>query len=189
MRILIDPGHGGFAPGARRKGLAEKNLVLGVGLHLRRLLKAGGFEVDMTREEDRFVRLRKRAAMANSGNYDLVICIHNNASVSTKPYGDQVYVYHERNRWMAEKVLFELQRARPENLTGGPWTRTEVRTDLYMLRKTRPVTLFVEAGFISNPNDRDWLDIARGGSIPLALFRAVVKIEIEKEKRNGKRQD
>ena len=188
MRILIDPGHGGLAPGARRKGLAEKNIVLGVSLRLRRLLKAGGFEVNMTREDDHFVRLRKRAAIANRGNYDMVICIHNNASVSTKPYGDQVYTYHERNRWMAEIMLAELQRARPENLAGGPWTRTEVRTDLYMLRKTRPVTLFVEAGFISNPNDRDWLDIAQKGSIPLALFRAVVKIQIEKEKRDGKRQ-
>ena len=186
MKILIDPGHGGWQAGARRWGFAEKDIVLMTGRRLRNILRAGGYEADMTREGDAYRSLRRRARMANSGGYDMVVCIHNNAWLTEEPYGDQVYVYHEENLWMAEIMLGRLQEARRHRARrGGRWTRTEARRDLYMLRKTRPLTLFVEAGFISNAGDRDWLLECAGEEIAMALFRGIVGVELELERRQG----
>lgn len=63
--VIIDPGHGGFDPGAVRNGVMEKDLVLDVSLRLRRMLEEAGATVLMTRETDVFRSLLFRSAFAN----------------------------------------------------------------------------------------------------------------------------
>jgi N-acetylmuramoyl-L-alanine amidase len=63
--VIIDPGHGGFDPGAVRNGVMEKDLVLDVSLRLRRMLGEAGATVLMTREADVFRSLLFRSAFAN----------------------------------------------------------------------------------------------------------------------------
>lgn len=82
--ICIDPGHGGKDPGCvSRDGrkIQEKDIVLAVGLKLRKLLNEGypGMKVVMTRDSDRFIELDQRANIANKANSDLFISIHVNA--------------------------------------------------------------------------------------------------------------
>lgn len=75
--VMIDPGHGGFDPGARTPAMEEKALTLGLALALReRLLADGGVRVAMTREGDRFVALEERAAAARRLGADLFLSIH-----------------------------------------------------------------------------------------------------------------
>ncbi|MCB1386336.1 MAG: N-acetylmuramoyl-L-alanine amidase [Nitratireductor sp.] len=77
--IVIDPGHGGIDGGSkgRKIGLVEKEVTLGVGKKLGPLLeKAGPFHIVYTREEDVFVSLRERQAVAERANGDLMISIH-----------------------------------------------------------------------------------------------------------------
>jgi N-acetylmuramoyl-L-alanine amidase len=78
-RIVIDPGHGGYQPGAiSRTGLAEKDVTLDIALRLRRLMKQSPFEVLLTRDTDQTVTLADRVAFANSHNADLFVSIHIN---------------------------------------------------------------------------------------------------------------
>ena len=82
--ICIDPGHGGHDPGCVSrdgKNVKEKDIVLSVGLKLRKLLNEGypGMKVVMTRETDKFIELGERANIANRNNSDLFISIHVNA--------------------------------------------------------------------------------------------------------------
>lgn len=82
--ICIDPGHGGHDAGCiSRDGTKtmEKNIVLGIGLKLRDLLKEGypGMKVVMTRSDDRFIQLGERAAIANRNNSGLFVSIHVNS--------------------------------------------------------------------------------------------------------------
>lgn len=82
--ICIDPGHGGKDPGAVSrdgKKTQEKDIVLSVGLKLRKLLNEGypGMKVVMTRDSDKFIELNERANIANKANSDLFISIHINA--------------------------------------------------------------------------------------------------------------
>lgn len=76
--VVIDPGHGGFDPGAiAAGGMAEKDVVLGLAMALRvRLLEQGGVRVAMTRNDDRFLPLQERRDTARQLGADLFISIH-----------------------------------------------------------------------------------------------------------------
>ena len=78
-RVVLDPGHGGRSPGAHfATDLVEKDLTLDIALRLRDLLREAGFEVAMTRQDDREVSLEERAAFANGAGADLFLSIHVN---------------------------------------------------------------------------------------------------------------
>ncbi len=76
--IVIDPGHGGPDSGAQAKtGDEEKEVVLDVGKRLRdQLLKTNRFRVVMTRDDDYYVPLDERVAIARTNNAALFISIH-----------------------------------------------------------------------------------------------------------------
>jgi len=92
-RIVIDPGHGGHDTGTiGPDGVEEKNVVLDVGLRLRRLIQQRmGSEVVMTRSDDTFIPLEERTAIANQRGADLFISIHANASRDKSARGIEVY--------------------------------------------------------------------------------------------------
>lgn len=78
--IVIDPGHGGKDPGAvGYKKYREKVVVFQIAKELRKILKNRGYKVYMTRETDKFIRLRNRTRFANRKKADLFISIHANA--------------------------------------------------------------------------------------------------------------
>lgn len=90
--IVIDPGHGGFQPGARAGGgHYEKELTLQMAQTLRHELEARGHKVFLTRDSDKFVALGARSRAANQHNADILISLHANDSPSTKPSGIETY--------------------------------------------------------------------------------------------------
>lgn len=78
-RIIIDPGHGGESGAISESGLMEKEITLDVALRLRRLMENGPYDVLLTRETDKSVRLDKRVAFANENKGDLFVSIHVNS--------------------------------------------------------------------------------------------------------------
>lgn len=81
--VIIDPGHGGSDPGAVVKNsvgasVYEKDLNLDISLKLYNMLKAVGFNVQLTRTDDTYVDLYDRAALANNQNASLFVSVHNN---------------------------------------------------------------------------------------------------------------
>ncbi|MGA1025908.1 MAG: N-acetylmuramoyl-L-alanine amidase, partial [Lutimaribacter sp.] len=78
--VVLDPGHGGIDPGAQRGGESEKNLMLAFARELRDTLRrVGGFEVVLTREDDRFVSLERRIAIAHQARAHLFLSLHADA--------------------------------------------------------------------------------------------------------------
>ncbi len=96
MRIMVDPGHGGRDPGAVRSRYREKDWNLDVAKELTRLLKKGGFEVQMTRDNDSFIALSERSKKSNKFKADLFVSIHTNASRNRSANGFQVYFRSEK---------------------------------------------------------------------------------------------
>ena len=94
VRVMIDPGHGGKDPGAiGPTGLKEKDVVLAIGRKIReKLSRSGEFDVRMTRDEDVFIPLEERTAMANKGRADIFVSIHINASRNRSAEGFSTYV-------------------------------------------------------------------------------------------------
>lgn len=80
--VVIDPGHGGYYPGASGQVL-EKTVNLAVGLKVRDLLQASGVDVTMTRKGDSAFSpnlrndLDQRAKLADGKS--LFVSIHSNA--------------------------------------------------------------------------------------------------------------
>src|SRR5947207_1175327 len=73
-RVVIDAGHGGNDPGASAASkLTEKAVTLDVANRLRDLLRKSGFDVVVTRGNDRLVALRDRATIANTSNGDVLV--------------------------------------------------------------------------------------------------------------------
>ena len=92
-RIVLDPGHGGYDPGAiGPAGVREKDVALDVALRAARALRAAGLDVRLTRDTDRAVPLENRSAMANAADADLFVSVHCNASESAQGHGIETYV-------------------------------------------------------------------------------------------------
>lgn len=74
--VVLDPGHGGVDPGAERQNVAEKDLMLSFARGLRDELTRQGVDVVLTREEDVFVALETRVAIAHQARADIFISLH-----------------------------------------------------------------------------------------------------------------
>jgi len=92
-RVVIDAGHGGHDTGTiGQNGYMEKELVLDVARRLKRLIESElDAEVVMTRNDDTFVPLETRTAIANQQQADLFISIHANSSSSASVRGVETY--------------------------------------------------------------------------------------------------
>ncbi len=91
--IVVDAGHGGEDLGAvGRRGIREKDVVLGVALELARLLNGDPmFKAILTRDDDTFVPLKKRAEIANEANADLFISLHANSAPRKSARGFETF--------------------------------------------------------------------------------------------------
>ncbi|MDX1975822.1 MAG: N-acetylmuramoyl-L-alanine amidase [Rickettsiales bacterium] len=96
--IVIDPGHGGIDPGAiGPDGTQEKHITLDFSKVLKEyLLKTGRYRVILTRENDRFIMLRKRVEVARKAKADLFISIHADSALDDEARGLSVYTLSEK---------------------------------------------------------------------------------------------
>ena len=121
-KIVVDAGHGGHDVGTiGPDGLTEKALVLDVALRLGKLLESRmGAEVVYTRDDDTFVPLETRTAIANKEQADLFISIHANSSREPEARGVETYYLNftssadalevaARENAVSEKSIHELQ--------------------------------------------------------------------------------
>ena len=94
FKLVLDPGHGGEDPGAiGPTGLKEKDVVLRISTKVRdKVRKDLGWDVIMTREDDRFIRLEDRTAIASTEEGRLFVSIHANACKDRSIRGIESYV-------------------------------------------------------------------------------------------------
>lgn len=94
MRVVLDPGHGGFDPGAvGPNGLQEKDVVLDVARRTARAIEveSPGTRVFLTRSDDYYLPLSARTALANRYAADIFISCHANASHARSAHGVETY--------------------------------------------------------------------------------------------------
>ncbi len=98
--IVIDSGHGGKDPGtignfARTK---EKNITLSYAKELgKQLSNTGRYKVYLTRDDDRFIPLKKRVEIARKKKADLFISLHANSISDESVYGFSIYTLSEKS--------------------------------------------------------------------------------------------
>lgn len=114
--IVIDAGHGGYFPGARYGGYAEKNINLQMALKLGAMIEKNmpQIKVVYTRKSDKHFSenlrtdLQARADIANNAGGDLFISIHANAHRNTGIRGVETLIMGESELETSENeaILF-----------------------------------------------------------------------------------
>ena len=142
--VMLDPGHGGIDPGAERSSVKESDLMLTFALELRDLLvRTGGFQVILTRNEDVFVPLETRVALARRAGADLFLSLHADALAEGRAEGSTVYTLSETASDVASQQLAE-RHDRADLLAGVDLSEQddEIATILMELARTetRPRT-------------------------------------------------
>jgi N-acetylmuramoyl-L-alanine amidase len=93
VRIVIDPGHGGYDRGAGHSDSKESEIVLKISQKLRDLLvKDKLFKVTMTRDRDEHVSLQARTRIAEEAKADLFLSIHVNSLTDQSVRGTEFYI-------------------------------------------------------------------------------------------------
>ena len=153
--ILLDPGHGGFDPGAvGPSGLTEKDVNLAVALLTAEILQREGYNVMLTRNDDRFISLKDRVEMANSLEAMLFVSIHSNSANATYSEGTETFIAPDKvasSQLLADalqqNLLKELKR----------YDRGVKKENFYVIKYTDMPAALVEVAFISNPHEESLL--------------------------------
>ena len=168
--IVIDAGHGGEDGGASGEdGTKEKDLNLLVAQSLADILTAAGYDVRMTRTDDRLLYdlygdltdykghkktydLRNRLRFTEEAGADLLISIHMNKFPQPQYSGLQVYYSPNapESRTVAEVIRnYTKLYLQPENER-----ETKAATSsIYLLHRIQRPAVMVECGFLSNEEE------------------------------------
>ena len=185
--VVIDPGHGGFDPGATAGGYVEKALVLDLARALKAELEELGIaRVALTREDDRYLLHNERYRIAQRLEADLFLSIHaDSAGDSAEVEGASIYTLSEEASSRAA-ALFAARENATDVIGGVDLSKeTESVSDILVelsQRRTQERSIrFADliasegSGSISfHPQARRsaWLAVLRAPDIPSVLFES-----------------
>ncbi len=168
--IVLDPGHGGEDGGASSPdGTAEKDLNLSLALCTADMLRAAGFRVLLTREDDHMLYdlyndltdytgrrktydLRNRLRFAEENRANLFVSIHMNLFPDPRYSGLQVY-YSPNTPESAVAAGIVQNTARQYLQPQNNRSTKEATSSIYLLHRIRLPAILVECGFLSNPEE------------------------------------
>ena len=159
--IYLDAGHGGRDPGAIYKELKESEINLLIANKLKKELEKQGAKVYQTRTGDYDLSkintknhkrndLETRAKLINDSNCDMYISIHLNSDNSATWSGAQTF-YTEKNK--ENKIIAAAIQNQLEKELNTKRNIKELK-NMYLFDRINKPGVLIEAGFISNPNDR-----------------------------------
>lgn len=186
--MIIDPGHGGFDPGAvASDGTAESQVNLKIALQMEEIARLLGVETDMTRREDVSTESDSSAAIRQRKNSDLknrvehvngisggvLVSLHQNSLPQVPSvHGAQVfYSETEGSRELAEAVQESLNavvndRAKEVKAAGS---------GVYLLKNAKIPSVLVECGFLSNNEETALLNTqAHQNRLALTILASVL---------------
>lgn len=196
-RIAIDVGHADGS-GARGNGLEEHAVCSKIAVALKECLESFrlqsfGAEVVDFPERGNSGDLVATVQAVNAGGYDALVSLHMDAASmvvgydtvtdvdgfkkdepiygeNPKPRGAHVCYVSANGKKLAKEIALRLCGQLP-----GRAQQVVQRKDLYILRKTQPVAVLVECGFITNYGDAKWVkehvvEVARAIALGIAAY-------------------
>ncbi len=160
--IVIDPGHGGKDLGtesAKEPKYQEKALNLFTARLVAQYLQKMGYRTVLTRKDDTFIELDKRAEMANQLKPVLFVSVHYNSAPTDKAEGIEVFFYKsdaDKARTNSSKKLGEAVLAQVVQQTNAQ-SRGVKHGNLAVIRETNMPAVLVEGGFLTHPVERQKL--------------------------------
>jgi len=149
--ILLDPGHGGYDPGATSySGKFEKHLNLDVAWNLKSILNKAGAAVYMTRTGDTYISNSKRGRSADKLSADILLSIHHNSLNNSDYYG--MSTYYNTINYTDPSYGYNLAEAIYLNAItiNGVYRDGILDRNFEVLRETNTPAALIEIGFMSN---------------------------------------
>ncbi len=209
MRVMLDPGHGGEDPGAlsRDRQQRESAHVLDIARRLSTYLTRAGYEVRMTRTDDAtFVPLEDRPAMAAAWPADVFVSIHLNSASNGSADGLETFVLPPPGMRATSQVDLPtippavqatLRKAYPGNAqdddnlrlafcihrrmlkTTGFADRGLRRARFMVLRDATMPAILVEAGFLSNRKDAEFIGTPNGRErVARGIYQGIIDFNL-----------
>ncbi|MGL4523472.1 MAG: N-acetylmuramoyl-L-alanine amidase CwlD [Bacilli bacterium] len=192
--IMIDAGHGlpdGGAVG--NSEIIESKITLEIAKRLRDYIEEQGGVVLFTRQSEddlapkemkgyskrKSYDLRERVYRINNESIDFFISIHLNAIPVPSVKGAQTFYYpsDERNKIMADAIQYELKRNLP-----NANRESKKLSSVYLLKRATKPGVLVEAGFLSNAQERFALaDSNYQEKIAVSVYQGIIKYVTEQE--------
>ncbi|WP_407310888.1 N-acetylmuramoyl-L-alanine amidase [Desulfosporosinus sp. SB140] len=156
MKLCLDPGHGGYDPGACGNGLQEKDITLDICLRLKPLLEFNGIIVCLTRDGDYApwhleneldAELDARSTISNNFGADFFVSVHVNSGGGT---GQEILVsgVGGKAEAAAGKCLYYIQQV-------SGWANRGIKAQNVSVlgSKTNAPAILTENGFIDSAAD------------------------------------
>lgn len=184
--VVIDPGHGGRDPGASGAlpGVIEKDVTLALARAVRDELAASGrVRAALTRDDDRFIPLEERYAIARRLGADLFISLHADAApANDSARGATVYTLSEVASDREAALLAQSQNA--ADAVGGVTMSRDPNVNLILIDLAQRESMDVSTRFAQVlhreaaplfPFQQDWHRFAafvvlKAPDIPSVLF-------------------
>ena len=166
--VVLDAGHGGKDPGkVGVGGQLEKDINLQIVLRIKLYLEMNDIQVILTRESDdglyrlsesnkKSADMRRRIELINEVMPDVMVSIHQNSYHESEIRGAQVFYYQNSEKG---KVFAQIMQKRFDFVLGEENRRAaKANSSYYLLTHSKPVSIIVEAGFLSNSREAALLE-------------------------------
>ncbi len=192
IKVVIDAGHGGTDAGAVIDGIKEKDLTLALAKKIKELNNYKNVEIILTRSTDIYQSPREKADYANAQNADLFISIHIEGQDIREVLktGMNVYVAKEGYANVAMSKLFASAAIQVFIQNYGlstPEFPAQRQMGIWVLQESKAPAILIEAGYITNPVDRNYL-LSEKGQTAFAenVLKTIVSFAAAKEFSAGK---
>lgn len=194
--FIIDVGHGGIDGGTSYGELLEKDINLQIGKQLAKKLKSRGFQVILTRNDDRALSsdnqwstntsrhsrdLAQRTLLINELHPKAMISLHCNWAKNQAKHGPIILYPHNQPSYILANLL-QNNLNKLYSTSGPPYLGDK----FYILNHSSIPAVIVEMGFISNADDRRMLTEPQGqqklvDTISSALWEYVSAIYVNQK--------
>lgn len=153
--IMLDAGHGGEDFGTHSLGnpkYQEKYLNMSTTTMVKNFLQQFGYEVVMTRNDDTFISLDKRALFANEQKPRVFVSIHFNSAPSQEAEGIEVFYYRDDNNKSRTNQSKTLAKAILDKTVQNTQAKSRgIKHGNYaVIRETNMPAALIEGGFLTN---------------------------------------
>lgn len=170
MKICLDPGHGGYDPGAVHDGVNEKDITQDVTYYLFDMLTSNNFDVLIVGENDHYSSLSDIVKESNDWGADFFLSIHCNSADNPLAEGIETFYYSQKKS--AQLFLDELMVMFPEHKNRGA-----KKANFFVLKHTVAPAVLVELEFLSNEKMLQFfLKEENKINMALALTTAICKL-------------
>lgn len=180
---VLDPGHGGSAPGAIYNKTYEKDINYKILYTLgKQYFNSSNQKIKVyyTRWEDVDVSLKDRATLASKLGADIFVSLHMNANTSTSPSGTEVYYSTSNNKankagLTSYKMATLLSSAVSKAI--GTTNRGAKSAKYTVVHSNTVPAVLIEMGFMSNANDyKKMTNLSTQKTAAKAIYETICQI-------------